>query len=114
MTQTFEPIFIAEFEENAVVEEVVVGGDKTDEISGAVNEHDYIEPSDEANNGEAHEVVVAEDALNNGEEILRNVPSPENFRVDKKPVIAPPVLNLNRRKKFSEAADLRIVRKEWS
>jgi len=111
MTQTFEPITIAEFEENAVVEEVVVGGDKTDENLGAVNEHDYIELSDDVNN-DAHEVVVAEDALNNGEEILGNVSSPESLLVDKKPVIAPPVREINGRKKSSEAADLRIVRVE--
>merc|ERR1719470_409517 len=50
MTQTFEPITIAEFEENAVIEEVVVAEDYSiakqdiDESSNAiVNEHDYIE-----------------------------------------------------------------------
>ena len=54
VTQTFEPITIAEFEENAVVEEVVVGDtdpmDKPeDDDIAAVNEHDYLELSDENN-----------------------------------------------------------------
>ena len=50
LTQTFEPITIAEFEENAVIEEVVVAEDYSiakqdiDENTNAVvNEHDYIE-----------------------------------------------------------------------
>ena len=107
MTQTFEPITIAEFEENAVVEEVVVGADKNEENIGAVNEHDYIELSDDVNN----EVVVAEDALN-GEEILGNVPSPDSLQTDKKPVIAPLVRENKGRKQSSEAADLRLVRVE--
>ena len=105
VTQTFEPITIAEFEENAVVEEVVVGDDPMDrEDDGdiAVSEHDYKDISVPENNF----VSQNENARK------RRKTSPA---VERKPVISPVVRELNSRPPVllcEPRQEIKISRKE--
>jgi len=75
-SQTFEPITIAEFEENAVIEEVVIAEDysitKTSEDGVCITEHDYIEHEEE------------KQEISN--EIITVI---ENEEIERKPVISP-------------------------
>lgn len=97
MTQTFEPITIAEGLDSAVVQEIVVGQDNIVRI----------EPTDDT---ESYEEVK-------GETILGDIPSPPNGFVEleaRKPVISPVIKEGRKRFQYSEASgsNLKIMRVE--
>ena len=102
MTQTFEPITIAEGLDNAVVQEIVVGQDNIVKIGP---EHDI-------------EAVEAYEEVQD-ETILGDIPSPPNGVVQletRKPVISPVIKESRKRPQNSGASgsSLKIVRVESS
>ena len=120
-TQTFEPITIAEFEENEVVEEVVVGDDfgvvkeAHDDSVASVNEHDYTELHDGENG-----VGKSLDPVNGVEETIVPEPLPlvqegEHKSAAIKPVISP-VIREGRKRSPSQTelpkSELKILRVE--
>ena len=120
-TQTFEPITIAEFEENAVVEEVVVGDDfgvvkeAHEDSIASVNEHDYTELHD-SENGEGESL----DQVNGVGETIVPEPLPlvqegEHKSAAIKPVISP-VIREGRKRSPSQTdlpkSELKILRVE--
>ena len=120
-TQTFEPITIAEFEENEVVEEVVVGDDfgvvkeAHEDSVASVNEHDYTELHDGENG-----VGKSLDPVNGVEETIVPEPLPlvqegEHKSAAVKPVISP-VIREGRKRSPSQTdlpkSELKILRVE--
>ena len=102
MTQTFEPITIAEGLDNAVVQEIVVGQDNIVKIG----------PDHDIEAVEAYEEVQ-------DETILGDIPSPPNGVVQletRKPVISPVIKESRKRPQNSGASgsSLKIVRVESS
>ena len=107
VTQTFEPITIAEFEENGIVEEVVVGDDpieKAEDGDIAASEHDFKEISVGGNN-----VVSQQENARK-----RKKTSPALDVVERKPVISPVVRELNSRPVLlcEPRQEIKISRKE--
>jgi len=94
VTQTFEPITIAEFEENAVVEEVVVGDEPMDkghdEDIAAVDEHDYPELSEENDFVPQDEIPRKRKKLLEAEEEMKPVISPVVREIHTRPVACEP------------------------
>jgi len=115
LTQTFEPITIAEFEENAVIEEVVVAEDysitkQDDDNSNTVaSEHDYIELSNDNGPQIKRPRLSYEEKPNLN---LTNVVEGQYFNqeghyeeVERKPVIAPVI---KERKSSTEIKSIKI------
>ena len=110
VTQTFEPITIAEFEETAVVEEVVVGDDpigieKEDGGDIALSEPDYKDLSVKQKNFVSPNESVRK----------RRKTSPAKNVVERKPVIAPVVRELTSRPAVvlvEPRQEIKISRKE--
>jgi len=119
LTQTFEPITIAEFEENAVIEEVVVAEDYSiakqdndDNSNTVASEHDYIELVND--NGPqikrprlSYEEKPNLNLVNVGEGQYFNQ---EGFyeEVERKPVIAPIVKERKSRSGSTEIKTIKI------
>lgn len=102
MTQTFEPITIAEGLDSSVVQEIVVGQDNIVRIGS----------NDDIETVEAYEEVQ-------DETILGDIPSPPNGVVEleaRKPVISPVIKEGRKRLQHSEASgsNLKIMRVESS
>jgi len=115
LTQTFEPITIAEFEENAVIEEVVVAEDysitkQDDDNSNTVaSEHDYIEICNDNGPQIKRPRLSYEEKPNLN---LTNVVEGQYFNqeghyeeVERKPVIAPVI---KERKSSTEIKSIKI------
>jgi len=103
LTQSFEPITIAEFEENAVIEEVVVAEDystpKYDIETSVVNEHDYIEITGDEGFQNKRQKLNHHDQSNLQTEMGDGVHDSQiiefNEKVEIKPVIAPIVKEID-------------------
>jgi len=122
LTQTFEPITIAEFEENAVIEEVVVAEDYSiakqdsdENTNPVVNEHDYIELANE--NGPqikrprlSYEEKPNVDTLVAGGQgsYFSQEPVGHYEEVERKPVIAPVIKERKSRSGSTEIKTIKI------
>ena len=109
VTQTFEPITIAEFEENGIVEEVVVGDnpiEKTEEGDIAACEHDY------KDNSVDDKSFVSQNE--NARKRRRISASPAENLLERKPVISPVVRELSSRPALlcEPRQEIKISRKE--
>lgn len=117
VSQTFEPITIAQFQENAVIEEVVIAEDysvvKEDfaEVSNVVaNEHDYIEIHDNSEPVHKKPKLSYEQKPTVGA-IVRNDSTPitgYSEEVERKPVIAPIVKEKEIQSSITDVSNNRI------
>jgi len=122
LTQTFEPITIAEFEENAVIEEVVVAEDYSiakqdmdENTNTVVNEHDYIELANEDNVHQIKRPRLSYEEKPNTASLFQTQDQQHYFpheqqyeEVERKPVIAPVIKERRARPGSTEIKTIKI------